>query len=77
MAFQSLDAVTIGVALRSLPEAQRRAIELSYFGGLTHAEIAARLALPLGTVKGRMRLGLQKLAAHLGTLPVAPHRDAR
>ena len=48
-------------ALRSLPEEQLRVLELSYFGGFKHAEIAELLGLPLGTVKGRMRLGLQKL----------------
>lgn len=48
-------------ALDTLPEEQRRVIELAFFGGFTHAEIAAMLSLPAGTVKGRMRLGLTKL----------------
>lgn len=47
--------------LAQLPEEQRLVIELGYFGGYTHAEIARRWRLPLGTVKGRMRLGLQKM----------------
>ena len=47
--------------LKQLPQEQRQVIELGYFGGYTHAEIAERWHLPLGTVKGRMRLGLQKM----------------
>ena len=47
--------------LAELPEAQAQVIALAYYGELSHAEIAARLGLPTGTVKGRMRLGLQKL----------------
>ena len=47
--------------LGDLPEGQRRAIELSYFGGLTQPEVAVALGLPVGTVKGRQRLGLEKM----------------
>jgi len=65
-ALRRLEAVTIGVALSTLPEAQREAVELSYFDGLSQSEIAARLGVPLGTVKGRVRFGLRKLAAQLG-----------
>jgi RNA polymerase sigma-70 factor (ECF subfamily) len=48
-------------AIAELPEDQRRALELAYFEGLTHPEIAERTATPLGTVKTRVRLGLMKL----------------
>jgi RNA polymerase sigma-70 factor (ECF subfamily) len=52
-------------ALDGLPDDQRRAVELAYFGGLTQAEIAEREETPLGTVKGRLRLGLNKLRTTL------------
>lgn len=52
---------TVRAATELLPGEQRRAIELAYFSGLTHVEIATELDLPLGTVKGRIRLGLEKL----------------
>jgi RNA polymerase sigma-70 factor, ECF subfamily len=48
-------------ALKSLPEEQLKVLELAYFSGYTHVEIAGLLDLPLGTVKGRMRLGLKKI----------------
>jgi RNA polymerase sigma-70 factor (ECF subfamily) len=53
-------------ALASLPDAQHRALELAFFGGMTHAEIALRLDEPIGTIKGRIRLGLEKLRAEIG-----------
>jgi RNA polymerase sigma-70 factor, ECF subfamily len=53
-------------ALGELPSEQRHVIELAYFGGFTHTEIASMLDTPIGTVKGRMRLGLEKLRGHLG-----------
>jgi RNA polymerase sigma-70 factor, ECF subfamily len=58
---QRLNAEEIRTALNGLPAEQRRAIDLAYFGGLSQQEIADQEALPLGTVKGRMRLGLNKL----------------
>ena len=47
--------------LAELPADQSQVLELAYFGGFTHSEIAEMLALPLGTVKGRMRLGLERI----------------
>jgi RNA polymerase sigma-70 factor (ECF subfamily) len=52
-------------ALARLPEPQHRALALAYFGGLTHTEIALRLDEPVGTIKGRIRLGLEKLRAEI------------
>ena len=49
----------------ALPGDQRRVIELAYFGGFTHEQIASMLELPLGTVKGRMRLALEKMRANI------------
>jgi RNA polymerase sigma-70 factor (ECF subfamily) len=55
------EARSVRSALETLPEDQSRVIELAYFGGFTHSQIAETLEMPIGTVKGRMRLGLEKL----------------
>jgi len=60
------DRGLIQTALAQLPEPQRRVIELAFFEGLTHSEIATRLGEPLGTVKTRARLGLDRLRGVLG-----------
>jgi RNA polymerase sigma-70 factor (ECF subfamily) len=56
-----IDGIRVRAALAALPYAQREAITLAYYGGLTHTEIAEQLGLPFGTVNGRIRLGMDKL----------------
>jgi RNA polymerase sigma-70 factor, ECF subfamily len=62
------DADRLAGLLRLLPDAQQEVIALAFYGQLTHAEIATQLGLPPGTVKGRMRLGLQKLRVDIDQL---------
>jgi RNA polymerase sigma-70 factor (ECF subfamily) len=59
---QRRDQVRVAAALAALPTEQRRAIELAYFEGLTHSEIAVKTESPLGTVKERVKLAMNKLA---------------
>src|SRR5256885_13189549 len=61
----SLERTAVRDALASLPAEQRQVVELAYFGGYTHVEIADMARVPLGTVKGRMRLALAKMGSHL------------
>jgi RNA polymerase sigma-70 factor, ECF subfamily len=65
------EAGTVRGALETLPSDQCQVIELAYFGGFTHTEIADMLEAPVGTIKGRMRLGLKKMRAQLGEGQVA------
>ena len=58
---RNVEHQTVRDALETLPVAQRQTIELAYFGGYTHVELSALMGVPLGTVKGRMRIGLQKM----------------
>lgn len=62
-------------ALLGLPLEQRVALELAYYEGKTHTEIAAELEQPLGTIKGRINLGLRKLARALESTPAAGDRQ--
>ena len=63
-------------ALGELPSEQRKVIELAYFGGFTHVEIASMIGTPVGTVKGRMRLGLRKLRDRLQDWEAVAHEPA-
>ena len=64
-ALQRETAAEVRGALGKLPGEQSKVIELAYFGGFSHSEIARILGLPMGTVKGRMRLGLEKIRGEL------------
>jgi RNA polymerase sigma-70 factor (ECF subfamily) len=64
---QSIASGEVREALSKLPEDQRRPIQMAYYEGLTHLEIAEALRLPLGTVKSRLRLGLEKMRAVIRT----------
>ncbi len=66
---RSLDREAVKGAVEGLPEEQRRPIVMAYFEGLTHVEISESLGLPLGTVKSRLRLGLEKMRLTLGMSP--------
>jgi RNA polymerase sigma-70 factor (ECF subfamily) len=58
-------ALEVRGAISQLPSEQSKVIELAYFGGFSQSEIAGMLSVPLGTVKGRMRLGLEKIRGEL------------
>jgi RNA polymerase sigma-70 factor (ECF subfamily) len=61
-------SAAVSQAMGALPPEQREALELAFFGGLSHSEIADRTAQPLGTVKTRIRLAMEKLRQRLGFL---------
>ena len=63
------DKEAVQRALAKLPEAQRKPIEMAYYGGMTQVEISQTLREPLGTIKTRMRLGMQKLKVILENEP--------
>jgi RNA polymerase sigma factor (sigma-70 family) len=61
----SLERTAVHEAMNSLPAEQRQAVELAYFAGYSQREIADMTSVPLSTVKGRMRLALEKLSSYL------------
>jgi len=63
--FARLDSARVRTALADLPEEQRTPIEMGFFGGITHEEIAKRTGIPLGTIKTRIRTGLRRLRTDL------------
>lgn len=67
-----LERKQVREALASLPPEQRQSLELAYFEGLSQSEIAGLMDVPLGTVKGRMRLGLEKLRSFLQARGLEP-----
>jgi RNA polymerase sigma-70 factor, ECF subfamily len=65
-AVTSVDAEAARRAMAALPPDQKQVLELAYFDGLSHSEIADKLSAPIGTVKGRIRLGLDRLRLAMG-----------
>ena len=63
--FAKIDSQRVRSALAALPDEQRSPIEMGFFGGITHEEIARRTGIPLGTVKTRIRSGLRRLRGDL------------
>lgn len=70
VAISSEDARSVRAALEQLPEEQRSLVDLAYYEGLTHSEIAARTGVPLGTIKTRLRTAMTTLRGALGTRAV-------
>ena len=65
LAVWSMEADAVRDAIARIPDDQRRTIELAYFVGMTHVEIAEQMNVPPGTVKSRLRIGLEKMRAYL------------
>ena len=65
IAEMTMDAAAVREAVAQIPDDQRTTITLAYFEGMTHVEIAERMQVPLGTVKSRLRIGLEKMREYL------------
>lgn len=63
-----MEGERVGAALAALPEAQREALTLAYFGGYSQSEVSAMTGVPLGTIKTRMRDGMSRLRKELGVI---------
>ena len=77
-AWREMQAAEVRAALHELPEAQRKALTLAYFGGYTQSQIADLTGVPLGTVKTRMFSAMRRLRLRLAPLTGAPgegHHD--
>jgi RNA polymerase sigma-70 factor (ECF subfamily) len=74
VAYEGIRGGEIGEALTQLPDEQREAIEMAFYGGLSHSEIAERLGVPLGTVKSRIRLAFRKLQGFLSNYAMEQSR---
>ncbi|MBI3743413.1 MAG: sigma-70 family RNA polymerase sigma factor [Chloroflexi bacterium] len=62
---RSTDGSLLRTVMANLPDDQRKTLSMAYFEGMTHSEIAEAMGVPLGTVKGRLRLALDKMRSHL------------
>ena len=71
----TLDRELLNGCLKQIPETQREVIQLAYFDGYTQREIAELKGIPLGTVKGRIRIGMQKLRSQLQEMGMGGSRD--
>ncbi len=75
LASRLADRLVLAQALEILPEERRRIVKMSFYDGLTHAEISEKTGVPLGTIKSHVRRGLLALRDHLQTSPLESERS--